>query len=141
MQSFSFLKSEEQQYSVNYTSELEDYIYEPNASIMKAGAYKSVACRYNLLKLHVDSHLYTSSEYIETFPGRVFKVISTFSLNKKEVKENLYAIKQANISIRNFPGTVDELRKKLKLKDGGDTYLFATTLSNGKHIIILSRKV
>ena len=140
MQSFSFLKPEEQPCIINYTSEPKNYIYEPNSSIMKAGAYKSVASRYNLLKLHPDSHLYTSSEYIKSFPGRAFKVVSVFSLNKKEVKENLHGIEQANISIRNFPGTVDELRKKLRLKDGGDTYLFATTLSNGKHSIILSRK-
>jgi len=140
MQTFSFFKTEEQNIPVNYTSKPKDFIYEPNSSILKAGAYKSIAHKYNLQKLHPDSHLYTSSEYMEAFPGRIFKVISTFSLNKKEIKENLNGIKQANISIRNFPGSVDELRKKLKLKEGGDVYLFATTLFNGKHIIIFSHK-
>ena len=141
MQQFCFSKEEEQNSTIEYASNLNDYIYEPNSSIMKAGAYKSIARKYKLRKFHPDSHLYTSSECVESFPGRVFKVISTFSLNKKEVKENLHGIKQANISIRNFPGSVDELRKKLKLKDGGDIYLFATTLFNGKRMMILSQKV
>ena len=140
IQEFSFLKSGEQQCVINYTSELQHFIYEPNASILKAGAYKSIAHRFNLKKLHPDSHLYTSDQLVKNFPGRIFKFIAAFSFNKKEIKENLHHVEQANISIRNFPGSVDELRKKLKLKDGGNTYLFATTLyNNGKKVILASQ--
>jgi hypothetical protein len=139
-QTFSFLKSEEQTAAVNYTSEPQSFIYEPNASVLKAGAYKSIACKYNLQKFHPGSHLYTSSKRIEDFPGRIFEFISAFSLNKKEIKEKLHHVAQANINIRNFPGTVDDLRKKLKLKEGGDIYLFATTLFNGKRVVITAKK-
>jgi 16S rRNA G966 N2-methylase RsmD len=136
VQEFSFLKSKEQQCNINYASKLRKFIYEPNASILKAGAYKSIAHKFNLEKLHPDSHLYTSDQLVENFPGRVFKFVSSFSFNKKEIKENLKNVEQANISIRNFPGSVDELRKKLKLKDGGDIYLFATTLYDGRKVIL-----
>jgi len=136
IQEFSFLKSEEQQCNINYASELRKFIYEPNASILKAGAYKTIAHKFNLKKLHLDSHLYTSDQLVENFPGRVFRFVSSFSFNKKEIKENLKNVEQANISIRNFPGSVDELRKKLKLKDGGDIYLFATTLYDGRKVIL-----
>ena len=135
VQEFSFLKSEEQ-CVIDYTSEPQHFIYEPNASILKAGAYKSIAHVFNLKKLHPDSHLYTSDQLVKNFPGRIFKFIAAFSFNKKEIKENLNHVEQANISIRNFPGSVDELRKKLKLKDGGNIYLFATTLYNGKKVIL-----
>ena len=137
IQIFSFFKQEEQ-CTINYTAEIKNFVYEPNASILKAGAYKSVAFRFGLEKLHPDSHLYTSNKLIEHFPGRVFKLISVFAFNKKAIKENLGSIKQANLSIRNFPGSVDELRKKLKLKDGGNIYLFATTLYNGKKVISMA---
>ena len=140
IQYFSFLKTEEQNAGIEYCSEPQSFIYEPNASVLKAGAYKSIALKYNLRKFHPDSHLYTSSELSKNFPGRIFKLISAFSFNKKELKENLGGITQANISIRNFPGTVDDLRKKLKLKDGGDIYLFATTLFNENKIILMTEK-
>ncbi len=136
IQEFSFSRLEEQQCNIRYASELRNFVYEPNASILKAGAYKSIAYKFNLEKLHPDSHLYTSNQLVENFPGRIFKFITAFSFNKKEIRENLKNVEQANISIRNFPGSVDELRKKLKLKDGGDVYLFATTLRDEKKIIL-----
>ena len=135
IQHFSFFKQEEQ-CTVNYTSEVKNFVYEPNASVLKAGAYKSVAFRFGLEKLHPDSHLYTSDKLIEDFPGRIFKLVSVSSFNKKEIRENLKSIEQANLSIRNFPCSVDELRKKLKLKDGGNTYLFATTLSDERKVLL-----
>ena len=135
IQDYSFFKSEEQ-CTINYTSDIKDFIYEPNASVLKAGAYKSIAFRFGMEKLHPDSHLYTSETLIKNFPGRIFKLVSAFSFNKKEIRENLGAIKQANLSIRNFPGTVDELRKKLKLKDGGEIYLFATTLFDERKVLL-----
>ena len=138
IQVFSYIKSEEQSLVINYTSEPKEFIYEPNASVLKAGAYKSVAIRFDLEKLHPDSHLYTSDKLMENFPGRTFRLVSVFSFNKKEIKENLGAIKQANLSIRNFPGSVEALRKKLKLKEGGNIYLFATTLNDGKKVMLIN---
>lgn len=140
MDGFDFSREEEQTATCAYTSELDTYLYEPNASVIKAGAYKSIASYYPVKKLHPNSHLYTSLQRIENFPGRVFKIRSCFSLNKKELKEKLGNVSKANITIRNFPSTVEELRKRMKLKDGGEDYLFATTLSNDKKLIIHCHK-
>ena len=113
------------------------YLYEPNASIMKAGLFKTVANRYNVQKLHPSTHLYTSDELVENFPGRSFKVERVTKVQRKEIQD----IDKANISIRNFPGNVAELRKKLKLKDGGDIYIFATTLNDNSKVLIVTKKV
>lgn len=136
MQKFSFTRKEEQNVNCTYAKQTGKYLYEPNASILKAGAYKSIAKAYELDKLHPNSHLYTSDTYIPHFPGRVFKTESTFTLNKKEVKEHLNGTEKANITVRNFPLAVAELRKRLKLKDGGDIYIFATTLSDERKVLI-----
>ena len=138
-QVFSFDKEEEMQGCV-YTSKVGRYLYEPNASILKGGAYKCISNRYNLKKLHQNSHLYTSDELVIDFPGRKFECDAVFSLNKKELKMNLGEIKQANITIRNFPSSVSELRKRLKLLDGGDTYLFATTLVDEQKVLVKCHK-
>ena len=119
-----------------YTDEVSGYIYEPNASIMKAKCFKSLARTYNIYKLHPSSHLYTSCELINNFPGRTFKVESIYSLKDKELKN----IKKANLTIRNFPSTVAELRKRLKISEGGSDYLFATTLADESKVIIKTRK-
>lgn len=140
MDKFDFSREDEQDTICYYTPEVEPYLYEPNSSIIKAGAYKTISSYYKIKKLHPNSHLYTSAERVENFPGRVFKVKSCLSLNKKEMKEKLGNISKANITIRNFPSTVEELRKRMKLKDGGEDYLFATTLANEKKIIIHCRK-
>lgn len=137
---FSFVKTEEQDTVPEYTVDVLDFLYEPNASILKSGAYKSIARKFNLKKLHPDSHLYTSDQAIENFPGRSFRTDAVFSLSKKDLKEHLNGLKQANISIRNFPLSVNELRKKTGIKDGGDIYLFATTLNDGKKVLVKTHK-
>ena len=140
MQSFSFTREAEQQATCNYTSSLKRYLYEPNASILKAGGFKSIAAQYQVEKLHPNSHLYTSDSLIADFPGRAFEVMNHCTFNKKEIKELLGNIKKANLTIRNFPTTVAELRKRIKLAEGGDDYLFATTLSNDKRVLVLCKK-
>lgn len=139
MQTYSFNKEEEQQ-GCEYAKQVGRFLYEPNASILKAGAYKSIANRYQFKKLHPNSHLYTSDQLIVNFPGRKFECEAVFSLNKKELKTNMENIKQANITVRNFPSSVAELRKRLKLSDGGDNYLFATTLMDEQKVLIKCHK-
>ncbi|MDU1890853.1 MAG: SAM-dependent methyltransferase [Dysgonomonas sp.] len=140
IEKFTFTKKQEEQTEIVYTDQPEKYLYEPNPSILKAGAYKSIAAKYNLKKLHPSSHLYTSKEFYPDFQGRKFKVENTCSLNKKELKQYLPDTYKANITTRNFPASVDEIRKKTGLKDGGDTYIFATTLSDEKKILIICSK-
>jgi hypothetical protein len=137
----SFFQSQERAKQISYTSEIESYLYEPNTSLLKAGFYKSLTDLYPIHKFHTDSHLYTSSKFIPDFPGRVFETEAYSSLNKKEVKTILSEIDKASIAVRNFPLSVAELRKRLKIKDGGDTYIFATTLANAKHVLIKSKKM
>ena len=96
-------------------------------------------CGFSVGKLAVSSHLYTSDELNGEFPGRAFRVIDTFTLNKKEVKEHLGGITKANIAVRNFPLSANELRDKLKLKEGGEQYIFATTHKE-KRLLILCEK-
>ncbi len=139
-QQFVFNREAEQQATCSYTDQLGKYLYEPNASIMKAGAYKSIALQYDLRKLNPNSHLYTSDKLITDFPGRVFEVKNQCTFNKKELKEMLGDIKKANLTIRNFPSTVAELRKRIKLNEGGEDYLFATTLNNDKKVLVLCKK-
>lgn len=137
---FIFSTKQEKDTAIKYTDSVYKYLYEPNCSILKGGAYKSVAIAYNLLKLHPNSHLYTSDTYIADFPGRKFLVKKVISPNKKELKQNLQGIRQANISTRNYPFSVAELRKQTKLKEGGTHYLFATTSADEKKILILCQK-
>lgn len=116
------------------------YLYEPNASLMKAGCFGAISERYGVKMLAKNSHLFVSDELVADFPGRSFciKAISTF--NKKELKRHLAGISKANVATRNFPLSVVELRKRLKLKDGGDTYIFATTLSDESKVLLLCEK-
>jgi hypothetical protein len=137
---FTFTKEEESNASINYTSQVGKYLYEPNASIMKAGSYKSIIKQFVLNKLHISSHLYTSDTLYDDFHGRIFQVEQVCSFNKNDIKQHLSGIKQANIATRNFPLSVQELRKKLKINDGGSTYIFATTLANDKKVLIICRK-
>ena len=134
-QHFSFKISEEKEATCTITSEIKEYLYEPGAALLKAGPYKLIGTRYGVEKLHANSHLYTSSHLID-FPGRRFKVIGYSGFGKKELKAFMKDLEKANLTVRNFPTTVAELRKKLKLKEGGDIYLFATTLSNGEKVLI-----
>ena len=119
-----------------------NYLYEPNASIMKAGCFAEVEQQYAAVRqLSANSHLFTSAVEIDDFPGRRFQILSISSMNKQELKSALQTIERANIAVRNFPLTVEQLRKKLKLKDGGDIYLFATTTSKSDHKLFICRKI
>jgi hypothetical protein len=111
-------------------------VNEPNASILKAGIQDVLCERYSMGKLHPNSNLFTSSVPCPHFPGRGFRVESCCGFGKKELRQMLSDISRANISIRNFPSTVVELRRKLKLAEGGETYLFASTMADGKHVLI-----
>lgn len=116
------------------------YLYEPNASLMKAGCFSVLSERYGARMLSKNSHLFVSREPITVFPGRSFRIIVVSSFNKKELKRHLSGITKANIATRNFPLSVAELRKRLKLKDGGETYIFATTLSDESHVLMITEK-
>ena len=116
------------------------YLYEPNASLMKAGCFGVLSDRYDARMLSKNSHLFVSREPIAAFPGRSFRIIAISSFNKKELKRYLSGITKANIATRNFPLSVAELRKRLKLKDGGETYIFATTLSDESHVLVITEK-
>lgn len=122
------------------TLEEMQYLYEPNASLMKAGCFGVLSGRYDARMLSKNSHLFVSQAPIEAFPGRSFRIIAVSSFNKKELKRHLSGITKANIATRNFPLSVAELRKRLKLKDGGETYIFATTLNDESHVLVITEK-
>lgn len=122
------------------TLEEMQYLYEPNASLMKAGCFGVLSERYDARMLSKNSHLFVSQAPIEAFPGRSFRIIAVSSFNKKELKRHLSGITKANIATRNFPLSVAELRKRLKLKDGGENYIFATTLSDESHVLVITEK-
>lgn len=117
------------------------YLYEPNASLMKAGCFGVISSRYGVKMLTKNSHLFVSEDPVADFPGRSFRIKAVSSFNKKDLKRQLSGITKANIATRNFPLSVTELRKRLKLKDGGDTYIFATTLSDESHVLFICEKV
>lgn len=116
------------------------FVHEPNASIMKAGCFDELAAAYGVSPVSRNSHLFLSDEPIEDFPGRSFVVECVTTMNKGELRKALVGIEKANIATRNFPLTVAELRKRLKIKDGGDVYIFATTTAEGEHLLLISRK-
>lgn len=117
------------------------YLMEPNASIMKAGAFAALQRqRPGLAQIGPNSHLFVSEQPVGAVPGRAFEIVRTGTMNKRELKALLAGVTHANIAVRNFPLTAPQLRKKLKLKDGGNDYLFATTDAGGRHVLILARK-
>lgn len=116
------------------------FLYSPNASVMKAGCFDEIEARFPLMQLDKNSHLFVSDQEITDFPGRRFRIERTTSMNKRELKTALIGIDRANITVRNFPLSVAELRKRLKLKDGGDVYLFATTVAGEGHQLFICRK-
>ena len=139
-------KSEQQEFEFNFEDEANTqanynlpltYLYEPNTAVLKSGAFNVVSTLLNIPKLHKHSHLYTSKNLIK-FPGRRFKIKKIIPFNKKVFAKE--AIKKANVTTRNFPLSVGDLRKKLKIKDGGDSYLFFTTNLNNEKIIIICSK-
>ncbi|WP_109300117.1 SAM-dependent methyltransferase [Aquimarina sp. AU474] len=136
-QEFSFLLKDESNVSVSYSLP-KKYLYEPNAAILKSGGFLSVANKLNVDKLHLHSHLYTSDQKFD-FPGRNFEILSVYAYQKKIISK--IGIKKANITTRNFPESVTSLRKKYKIKDGGEDYLFFTTNNEQKKIVIHCRKL
>ncbi|OAD44677.1 class I SAM-dependent methyltransferase [Polaribacter atrinae] len=135
IQTFNFNYKE--QITSSYSKPL-TYLYEPNAAILKSGGFHEVSHQLNLFKIQQHSHLYTSNEMIN-FPGRVFKIEKVLNYDKKKLKK-LVSENKANITTRNFPKTVAQIRKETKLKDGGNSYLFFTTLKTNEYIVILCKK-
>ena len=116
------------------------FLFEPNASVMKAGCFDEIARAYGICAISRNSHLFLSDRETDGFPGRTFAIDAVTTMNKRQLRQTLSGMKQANIAVRNFPLSVAELRKRLKLNDGGDTYIFATTTSEGDHILMLTHK-
>ena len=116
------------------------FLYEPNASLMKAGCFALLEQRYAARQVSRDSHLFVSEEDIPQFPGRRFAIRAAATMNKRELRAALAGVERANVSVRNFPMTAEALRKKLKLRDGGDTYVFGTTAEDGRHVVMVCKK-
>ncbi len=114
------------------------YLYEPNAAILKSGAFKTIGNSFGLKKLHEHSHLYTSETLVD-FPGRSFRIEETVPYNKKGLQQ--LGIRKANVTTRNFPDSVEHIRKKHKIKDGGDIYLFFTTSNDGNYVVLQCSKI
>lgn len=140
-ETFSFRQKEEQESELTYASQPEKYLYEPNASVLKSGAFNVIAAAFSVKKLHKNSHLYTSNELVRNFPGRIFEVQHFFAPNKRNIRRFVSETKKANISVRNFPMPVAEIRRQSGLKDGGDVYVFATTLADNEKVWIVCEKV
>lgn len=137
-QAFTFDLQSEEQTQVSY-AEPGTFLYEPNAAILKAGGFKALASHYHLAKLHRNSHLYTADTVISDFPGRIFRRLATCRYQKKELLSHL-PDKKANITVRNFPETVAQIRAKTGLKEGGNRYLLATTDLHNKPVILVCEK-
>lgn len=137
---FTFSRQEEQNAPCIYADAPRAYLYEPHAALLKAGAFRSLVSIYKVEKLHPNSHLYTSDTPVEGFPGRTFRIDGWGGFGKREIKELLKGEKKANLTVRNFPTSVAELRKRLKLSEGGNIYLFATTLADGQKVLIRCSK-
>lgn len=139
-QELCFTMAEERSSTTRLADGVMKYLYEPNPALMKAGCFKLLTARFDVYKLHRNSNLYTSDRLILDFPGRVFEVQDWAPYNKK-VKSTLLAdVKKASVAVRNFPLSVAELRKNLKIADGDENYVFATTLKGEEKIIILTKK-
>lgn len=117
------------------------YMYEPNASIMKAGAYNLLAVRLGLTVMSADSHVLAGVRLVEDFPGRVMAVEAVGTMNKKDLKSLMAGVERANVAVRNFPLRAPELARRLKVKDGGDIFIMGTTTATGKHILLKMRRV
>ena len=135
-----FTKEEEDATPLCLADTIGKYLYEPNAALMKAGCFKVLAQRYGVEKLHKNSNLYTSDHLVANFAGRIFEVEGWAPFNKKVGQTLLSDVAKASIAVRNFPLSVAELRKTLKLADGDSTYLFATTLKGEKKVLIRTKK-
>ena len=139
--SISFTQKEERNASLRLASEVSQYLYEPNAALMKGGCFRLLSQRYDLFKLHRNSHLYSSENLIPDFPGRIFQVVGWAPFNKKLRQTLLAGVEKASIATRNFPLSVAELRKIWKITDGDEVFLFATTIVGEKKIVIFVNKI
>ena len=139
VQTFTFTQDDESSCTAKYCSAIGTFLYEPNASIQKAGCHNTLSQRLGIEKLHPNSQLYTSDSHVPDFPGRTFEVIEVLGFSKADIKK-VQALEKANITVRNFPESVQLLRKRLKLADGGDNYIFATTLNDGSKALIVCKK-
>ena len=139
--SFKFTESDEKNAIPSFATTMKKYLYEPNAALMKAGAFKLVSQRFGIDKLHINSHLYTSDNLISDFPGRVFEVIGFAPFTKKTKKELLKDVTAASVATRNFPLTSNELRKVLNLKESDENYIFGTTMAGEKKVVVVGKKI
>jgi 16S rRNA G966 N2-methylase RsmD len=137
IENFSFMLSAEKNETVSF-SEPMHYLYEPNAAILKAGAFKLIGQRFDLFKLHSSTHLYTSENFVEIFPGRIFKILRRVKPDAKLLLQ-IFTDGKANIITRNYPLSVDELKKKTKLKDGGEKYLIGFSGVKEKYLVAAER--
>lgn len=136
VQKFTFTEETEQETVANFALP-QQYLYEPNVAILKSGAFKSIAHHFSLHKLHTHTHLYTSTDLVADFAGRIFKILHVCKFDKKEILAYL-PVNQANIAVRNFPFTVEEIRKKTGIKDGGQYYIFAVTDCENRKIVLIT---
>ena len=141
VQFFEFSENLESSANSEFASTIKHYLYEPNVSLMKSGAFKLISQRFAIEKLHVNSHLYTSDNLILDFPGRIFEVVGFAPFNKKIKKELLNDITEASVATRNFPLSTNELRKNLNLKESDKNFVFGTTLIGEKKVVILCKKI
>ncbi|MBR1882638.1 MAG: SAM-dependent methyltransferase [Muribaculaceae bacterium] len=116
------------------------YLYEPNASVMKAGCHGLLAARFGLVAVGPNSHLFVSSRPVHNFPGRRFVIAGITTMNKKELRVALQGLSRANVAVRNFPMKAPELARRLRLQDGGDAFIFGTTTASGRHILVLCHR-
>lgn len=137
-QKYCFTFQEEEQAEAVFTSTVQQYLYEPNKSLLKAGAFKSLSGRYKVEKLAPSTHLYTSKELVTDFPGKIFKVDQVVDFNKKTIKNLAKEYPHADLSARNFPLNTNELKKLSGIKDGGNHHIFAVTLTDGSRKIIIT---
>ena len=138
--SLQYTENDEKSAIPSFSSTVKKYLYEPNASLMKSGAFKLISQRFGIEKLHVNSHLYTSDNLISDFPGRIFEVVGFAPFNKKIKKELLNDITDASVATRNFPLSANDLRKALNLKESDKNFVFGTTLIGEKKVVILAKK-
>jgi hypothetical protein len=134
-----FTRAQERDAEIEFSEPL-TYLYEPHPAVLKAGGFKSVCSAFHVKKMAVHSHLYTSKDPVTDFPGRGFEIIAVCKPDAREIGE-FVPDNKANLTIRNFPAKIDDLRKKWRLKEGGNLYLFATTLSNQKKIVVVTKKL
>ena len=146
---FSFTEDEEQNAIPTFADEIGKYLYEPSVACMKAAPFKILSQRFNIKKLHRNSHLYTSDELVTDFPGRTFEVIAAIPFDKKAKKilsqqttdNGQQSLSKVSIAVRNFPLSAEELRKYLGFKDGDDFYIFGTTMRGEKKKIVLGKRI